>query len=404
MVDASIGQQPQQRLKGHSRCCMVSGILIVFLLLAINGCTIISGVDDLPNINVAVIGPFEGDLSVLGTSLRNGVVLATEEQNAEGGLLGKQVQLGLYDSACDYNTAREVTLQAINELGVNYIIGAVCSDASEGVAQIASEEGVLVINPASVAEGLTLDIDGEVRHYVYRIPFVDPQQGRAAAWLAIDRLTVKTASVLVPESGVYEASLADAFEEEFTASGGEVLMRETYERAAESYFDNLAEIRDANAEVIYAPGYYDVINKIALEARAYGINQPFLGSDGWGVSELNTTVLEGSYYTVQFFSGEPRARVLDWTRTYESRYLVVPDVMATLGYDAAHVLFDAIEQSGTTAPYELAGVIQDMEFDAVTGQITFDEIHNPIKPVIVLRIQNGSVVFDSRINVDDLPE
>ena len=93
-----------------------------------------------------------------------------------------------------------------------------------------------------------------------------------------------------------------------------------------------------------------------------------------------------------------------WVKKYENRYLVLPDAVATLSYDAANILFTAIERTETTAPYELAASIQDMEFDTVTGQITFDEMHNPIKPVIVMRIQNSRMEFDSRLTVNETKE
>jgi branched-chain amino acid transport system substrate-binding protein len=369
-----------------------------------SGCTFFPDTDDVSTLTVIVIGPFSGDLSDLGKSMRNGIVLASEEQNARGGVLGRQIQLQLFDSACDYTTAREVTLQAIRETGANYIIGAVCGEASEGVAQVASEEGILVLNPASVNEDLTMDNDGEVRFYVYRIPYIDPVQGTAAALLAIEKLEIETASILVEESGKYESTLADAFVMAFTEGGGEIVLRESYDRNADSFYDVLAEVREANAEIIYLPGYYDVVNRISGQARAFGINQPFLGSDGWHSPEINKVFLDKSYYTSHFFVGEPRAAVLTWSAKYENRFLVLPDTVATLSYDTANILFSAIIRTGTTAPYELAASMENLEFNTVSGKLSFDELHNPIKPVTILRIENGEIDFDTRLTVNDVKE
>ncbi len=382
------------------RCCLT----LFVLLLWFSSCDFLPNPDDASTLTVAVIGPFSGELSNLGQSMRNGIVLAAEEQNAKGGVLGKQVQLRLFDSGCDYATARTAAQEAIRDVGAGYILGAVCGEASEGVAQIVSDEAVLMINPVSVNEDLTLDNNGELRPYVFRVPFIDPDQGSVAAKLALEKFNATTASVLVAETGNYESFLADAFIETFSENGGEVLLRESYDRMSETFYDALEELRDANADIIYAPSYYDVINKLAAQARIYGVNQVILGSDGWNSPELDKTFLEGCFYTAHFYVNEPRAVVIEWVKRYENRYLVLPDTVATLSYDAANVLFTAIERTGTTAPLVVAQSMEDMIFDTVTGQLSFDEMHNPIKPVIILRILNGNVVYDSRMVAHDVEE
>jgi branched-chain amino acid transport system substrate-binding protein len=381
--------------------CCIALCTIIFLAV---GCEFLPNTDSETTLTVAVIGPFSGDLSSLGQSIRNGVVLASEEKNGSGGVLGKQIQLQLFDSACDYNTARSVALEAIRDIGASYIIGAVCGEASEGVAQVASDEGVLVINPTSVSEGLTLDNNGDVRPYVFRIPFIDSVQGVIAAALAYDRLEATTASILVADGGPYETRVADAFTQAFIEKGGEVLLRESYDRMAETYYDELADLRSADADIIYLPGYYDVVNKLSSQARIYGVNQIILGSDGWHTPELNVTYLEGSYFTTHFYANERTSVVIKWVQDYEKRYLILPDTVASLSYDAANILFTAIEETESTLPIAVAQAMEEMIFTTVSGQLSFDEMHNPIKPVIVLKIENGNIVFDSRMTADAVEE
>lgn len=379
-------------------------LILISFIVWFSSCSFLTNSEDTSALTVAVIGPFSGDMAHLGQSMRNGIVLAAEEQNAKGGILGNQIQLRLFDSACDYATARTVALQAIRDAGAGYIIGAVCGEASEGVAQIATNESVLMINPLSVNEDLTIGNNGELRPYVFRIPFIDPNQGTVAARLAIEQLNAKTASILVADTGNYESNVADAFVQTFTAYGGEILLREPYDRMSDTYYDALTEIRGVNADIIYVPGYYDVINKLAVQARTYGVNQAILGSDGWDSPELDKTYLSGSYFTTHFYINEPRTAVVQWVKKYEERYLVLPDTVATLSYDAANVLFTAIERSGTSSPIVIAQAMEEMTFDTVTGQLSFDELHNPIKPVIILRVQNGNVVYDSSMIAESVEE
>lgn len=394
----------QMKITGSYAMTCGRYILVIVSIFSLYGCTLLPRSDNPAILTIAVIGPFSGDISLLGQSLRNGIVLATEEQNARGGVLGRRVQLKLFDSACDFETARNVALEAIRDEGAYAILGAVCGDASEGVAQIASNEGVLLINPASVNADLTLDPYGDLRPYVYSVPFIDSAQGVVLAHLALDRLEAKTASILVARNSPYESTLADAFSETFTENGGEILLRESYDRMEETYYDALTELRDAKADIIYLPGYYDVVNKLAAQARVYGVNQLILGSDGWHSAALDPTYIEGCYFTSHYCECAPSHEIREWVDAYEARFLVKPDTIATLSYDATNILFTAIEHAGTVDSFVLAQSMETMTFNTLLGELTFDESHHPVKPVIILQIRDGAVVYDSSVLTSDIKE
>ena len=347
-------------------------------------------------VTVAVVAPFSGDFEPWGAAVRDGVVLAVDGWNQRGGVLGRPIQVTLHDSLCDYATAREVTMAAISE-GAQFIIGAVCSDASEGVAQIATELNVLQIAPTSVDPETTLNHDGSVRPLVFRVPFLDADQGIVAARFALETLQADTAAILYAEDSVYGLTLADAFAETFVAGDGEILVRKTYTQDAAEYYDVLQEVREANPEILYLPGYYNVMNRLVAQARLFGMFQTLIGSDGWDSPALDFAATDGSYFTTHYFPGELRPEVTAWTQLYAARYLVEPDAVATLGYDAANILFSAIAAAGTTAPFSVAGVLETTTFEAVSGQFAFDDLHNPIKAVPVVRVFNGRVIYIDRL-------
>lgn len=348
-------------------------------------------------LKVAVVAPFGGEFEMLGRAVRDGALLAAETWNQRGGVLGRQVQLVLKDSACDYQAARTATQAAIDE-DAAFVIGAVCAVASEGVAQVASEAGVLQISPASVDRDLTVDGDGVLRPLVFRVPFIDPDQGVVAARFALEQLASEQAAVLYAEGSEYAEALAEAFVLTFEAGGGEVVVTQAYDQNAELFFDDLEDVREAEPDLIYMPGYFNVVNTIVSQARSFGMFQTVIGSDGWDSPDLNLDVVDGSYYTTHYYPEEPRAVVRTWLQVFESRYLVEPDVLATLSYDAATVLFSAIEEAGVLDPLFVAQTMASMTFDVVTGEITFDKLHNPVKSVIILRVQDGRLSFEGRFS------
>lgn len=373
-------------------------LYLTLLLLILSTCTSNSANDTTP-LKIAVLAPLHGDYELLGAATRNGVVLAVEERNREGGVLGRPVQVVLEDSACDYKTGRAVALRAITQQKAHFIIGPVCANAAEGVAQVAMEEGALHINHAAVNLDLTLDSHEVVRPLVFRVPLADPVQGHAMALFAMEHLAATTAAIVTLEESVYAGALAAAFEQAFVAGGGEIVARKTYVPDTQVFYEILEPVRDENPDVVYMPGYALVINQLTEQARMFGLAQPFLGSDGWDTPDLSPEVIRPAYFTVHYTPLEPRAEVRTWIAKYEARYIVPPDVVATLAYDAANILLAAIVEADSLEPETVAATLETMTFEAITGVLTFDDAHNAVKDVLVLTAQDGVVRFETRLSL-----
>ncbi|HOT91777.1 MAG TPA: ABC transporter substrate-binding protein [Anaerolineae bacterium] len=370
-------------------------ILLLTLVFAFSACGAREGENT--TFLVAVIAPTGGDFAALGNATRDGAVLAIEEWNQRGGVLGKSVQAVVLDSGCDYVTARKAAETAITGQGIRFIVGAVCSDAAEGVAQVATKLGALQISPTAVDPELTLGAEGKVRPLVFRVPFIDPVQGTVAAKFALETLQADSVAILYAENSEYGLALADAFEKAFKDGDGEVVIRATYDQDAESYYDVLKDVRDAAPDLLYLPGYYNVMNRLVQQARAFGLLQPLIGSDGWDSPDLNLSAADGSYFTTHYFAAEPRPEVAAWIQRYTARYLAPPDTVATLSYDAMNLMLTAIQQTGNADPYQVAATLETLTFDAISGQMRFDAVHNPIKSVPLVRVMGGRVIYVDRL-------
>ena len=369
-------------------------LAIVVVALTTTACGAESA-DDVPVLRIGVLAPLSGDYEPLGHSVRDSVLLAAETWNREGGVLGFEVQIVLEDTACDYQGGRAAAEAAI-DAGATFLIGAVCAGASEGVAQVAMASDVLQVTPGSVNLDLTLDVDGEVRDLVYRVPSVDDVQGAVAARFALERLNHETAAVLYAEDSVYGGALAQAFVAAFEAGDGEILEVQTYDQDAEVFFEVLDGVREASPEVLYLPGYYTVMNTLVAQARQFGLLMPVIGSDGWHAPGLDLDVAEGAYFTTHYLAEEPRSVVQSWVRLYQERYLVPPDALATMSYDAANLLFASIESAGTTDTSLVAQAMGEMEFEGGSGTFAFDEAHNPVRALIIMRVDPAGLVYQGR--------
>jgi branched-chain amino acid transport system substrate-binding protein len=380
-------------------------IFVILALLAITACQPPDdggdggdGGEELEPLQVAILAPLSGDVATFGESTRDGAMLAIEEWNAQGGVLGREIVAIVEDSQCSAEPAVSAANKVIDQDGVSFIIGEVCSSASIPVSEVAMAKGVLQMSPTSTNPQVTVDENGNTKGLIFRACFIDPFQGTVAARFALDELEAQTAAVFLDQGNDYVRGLAEFFREAFEAGGGEVVVWESYTGEDQDFSAILTLVRDANPDVMYLPDYYSTVNLIAAQAREMGVEAAMLGGDGWDSADLDREAVDGGYYTNHYSGQDPRPIVQQWVATYSDRYGSEPDALATLAYDAANILFQAIDQAGSDDPEAVATALEEMEFSVVSGDITYDEQHNPIKSAAILQVLDGEVNYITTVS------
>ncbi|HEC33974.1 MAG TPA: ABC transporter substrate-binding protein [Chloroflexi bacterium] len=365
-------------------------LAVAVALIALTACGPSGPAEEEP-LKIAILAPLSGDVATYGQSTRDGALLAIEEWNERGGVLGRQIETVVEDSQCAAEPAVSAANKVIDQDGVNFIIGEVCSSASIPVSEVVMAKGVLQISPTSTNPQVTVDENGNTKSLVFRACFIDPFQGTVAATFALEELGAQTAAVLLDQGNDYVRGLAEYFRDAFEAGGGQVVVWETYTGEDVDFSAILTKVKDANPDILYLPDYYSTVNLQAAQAREMGITATFLGGDGWDSADLDRTVLAGGYHTNHYSPDDPRPIVAEWVEKYQAKYGSVPDALATLAYDAANMLLQGIERAGTDDPAAVAAALEEMEFDVVSGQSHFDEQHNPVKSAAILQItEEGS--------------
>lgn len=346
-------------------------------------------------LKVAILAPLSGDVATFGVSTRDGALLAIEEWNAKGGVLGRRIEALVEDSQCEAEPAASAANKVINQDQVKFIIGEVCSKASIPVSEIVDATGgkVLQISPTSTNPKVTIREDGTAKPTVFRACFIDPFQGTVAAKFALDKLGAKTAAVLLDQGNDYVRGLAEFFKEAFEAGGGKVVVWETYTAGDKDFSAILTKVKDANPDVLFLPDYYQTVNLIAAQANQMGIKAVKMGGDGWDSPELDRQATAGGFFTNHYTSEDTRPVVQDFVKRYQAKYGSVPDALAALAYDAANILFQAIQQAGTDDALKVAQTMEKGKFSVVSGDITFDAQHNPKKCAVILEVSPEKVSY-----------
>jgi len=108
--------------------------------------------------------------------------------------------------------------------------------------------------------------------------------------------------------------------------------------------------------------------------------------------------IAGGYFSNHFAPDEPRQEVQDFVKKYKTKYGYTPDALAALAYDATNVLIYAIKEAGLDDPIEVKDALANITLNGITGLITFDDQHNPVKSVIILAVKENEVKFETLIN------
>jgi branched-chain amino acid transport system substrate-binding protein len=125
-----------------------------------------------------------------------------------------------------------------------------------------------------------------------------------------------------------------------------------------------------------------------------GITSVLMGGDGWDSADLDRTAVEGGYYTNHYSPDDERPVVQDWIQRYEGDYGSVPDALATLAYDAANMLFAGIQAAGTADDTAaVSDAMEALQVEAVSGDITIDADHNPVKAAVILQVTGGEIQY-----------
>ena len=350
-------------------------------------------------LKVALLAPLSGDVAAFGGPTRNGVLMATDEWNQAGGVLGRPIELVVEDSQCSPEPAVNAANKVIDQDGVKFIIGEVCSRASIPVSEIANAKGVVQISPLSTSPAVTVDANGRVKPYTFRACLIDPFQGTVGAHFALKTLKAKTAFIMVDEGNPYTLGLGGFFEEAFTQGGGAIVGKGTYTPNDADFSAILARVAEVKPDVLYLPDYYTIANRVGAQAKERGLTVTMMGGDGWDSPDLDLKAVDGGYFTNHFSAEDPRPAVQEWVKKYQARYGAKPDTVATLAYDAANLLYTAIQNADSDDPAKVKDVLAALKgFEGVSGKISFDPSHNPVKSAVVLRVKDGAVRYVETVN------
>lgn len=331
-----------------------------------------------------------------GIDTREGIELAVEEINAQGGgPKGKPMKVLFEDDKSTPQEANNKVLQLIDRDKVVAILGEVASGRTRPGGIVANKKKIPLITPSSTHPDIT-----KIGPFVFRVCFVDDFQGQAGAQFVVNTLGKKRLAVLFASDVLYSTGLTKEFKDEAKKLGAEIVIEKGFLQNETNFTTYINEIKDAKPDIIYAPVYYNHMAPIAKQAKAAGVPaEMFVGGDGWdGMAKEDLALMEGAYLTSHYAPDDPSPRVQGFLKRFNAKFKHEPTALAANGYDAAGVLADALKRAKTDTPEGIRDAIAETkDYPGVTGNTTIDADRNAKKQIVVVQIKDGKHTFKAAV-------
>lgn len=371
---------------------------------ALTGCGGGSKGTDGDTIKVGGLLEMTGGSASFGISGKNGIDLALKKINEKGVLGGKKLSLVVADTKSEASEATNGMQKLISQDKVVAVIGPNQSSAVIASGAINNGAKVVDITPMGTNPDVTVDPKTkQVKPYSFRTCFIDPFQGTVMASFASNELKVKRAAIYIDNTSDYAKGLAQFFKENFVKNGGQVVIEEAYLQKDTDFKSTLTKIKAAKPDFIYIPGYYQEVGLIVKQAREMGINVPMAGGDGWDSAKLpeiaGKAALENTFFSSLYSPDDTSDLNKEFVAEYKKAYNTNPDVFAALAYDSTLLVAKAIEDAGSADPAKIAEAMAKIKgFKGVSGEVTFNEQHNPIKSAVIIEHKDGKQTFKTKVN------
>lgn len=350
-----------------------------------------------------------GALSSLDAPAANGAKLAVKEINAAGGVLGRQLDLIIYDGKSDAATITNVASQLIGSNKVSTVIGFTDSDSALALGPISQKAGI----PFVTAGATSPQLPTQIGDTMFLAPFGDNVQAAVGAEFALKNLKGKNAYLLVDKSAEYTTLLAKYFKDAYLKGGGKIVLEDSYRSGDKNFGAQLTKLRALRQrpDFLYVAALPDDIGTLVKQVRQAGITSPIVGGDGYDTPllvQVGGQSANNVYFTTHALmttSSTPAVR--KFIAAYQKAYGKAPEnAFAALGYDTVYLVADAMKRAKSTDPAQIKNALAATKnLKAVTGTISYTPGSRvPQKGVTVIGVKDQKLTLAAEMTPTYVPK
>jgi len=326
-------------------------------------------------VKIGEVGPLTGPVAHLGKDIQNGALMAIDELNAEGAMIGgKKVKFELV-SEDDGGDPKQATAaaQKLVDNKVNGVIGHMNSGTTIPASKIYYDAGIPQISPSATNPKYTR----QGFNTAFRVVANDGQLGGALGRYAVEKLHAKNIAV-IDDRTAYGQGIAEEFSKGARKGGANIVATQFTNDKATDFNAILTAIKSKNPDLVFFGGMDAVGGPMLRQMKQLGIKVKFMGGDGICTAELPKVGGEGlrDNQVVCAEAGgveESEKKGLDdFKAAYKKRFGIDVAAYSPYAYDAVMIMVDAMQKAGSAQPAKYLPELAKIYHKGVSGSIAFD--------------------------------
>lgn len=343
-----------------------------------------AGSDD--TIKVGILHSLSGTMAISEVSVKDAELMAIEEINAAGGVLGKQIEVVIEDGASDWPTFAEKAKKLIQQDQVATVFGGWTSASRKAMLPVFEELNGLLWYPVQY-EGLESS-----PNIFYTGATTNQQIVPAVEWLLENR---GTKFFLLGSDYVFPRTANKIIKAQLEASGGETVAEEYTPLGHTDYSTVISKIKESKPDIVFNTLNGDSNVAFFKQLKDAGISASDLTTLSVSVAEeeirgIGTDVLEGHLAAWNYYQTTDTPENEKFVAAYKAKYgedRVTADPIEA-GYIAVYLWAAAVEKAGSTDVDKVREAAAGIEFKAPEGTVTIDgETQHIHKKVLIGEVQ-----------------
>jgi len=368
----------------------VLALLLVVMMIV----TVVTGCQTKPaattqKVKIAVVGPLTGDFAEYGTGFKNAVELMVEQWNKNGGVLGQQIELVVFDDKNNGEEAATIAQKIVADKDIMAVIGHFASGVSMAASPKYQEAGIPNISPSASHPDFTKEGD-----FIFRNNTVITVEAKVAVDLALNTLNKKNVGIISVKTD-WGTNTSKTVKNLVAEAGGTVVEHQEVVDGTIDFGPNITRLHSAGAEVIIVVAMYNILAPFATQYKAVNPAIELVGfSNAYSqqLIDLAKENAENIHFPTIFFHGGADPKVAEFVKAYTEKYGKSPSSLTAQAYDTAGIILTAIKTVGKADRTAIKEELYKINYPGVTGDTKFDSNGDATKTFTRVKIQGGKFV------------
>jgi branched-chain amino acid transport system substrate-binding protein len=301
-----------------------------------------------------------------GTYQKQGYDVCIDELNAKGGILGRKVELVIYDDQSTPATAVRLYEKLITEDKVDAVMGPYSSAVSEAVANVTEKYKKVMVAPLAA----TTSIFKKGRKYIFMV--ITPAENYLDGLIDMAaKRGLKTVAIIHEDTLFPKASAAGTVEAA-KKKGMQVVLQEAYPKGNTDFSALLVKIKAANPDVIAAGTYFDDAVAITRQMKELNVNPKMFGlTVGGDLPEFYDLLKQNAEYvygSTQWDESLPYPGQKEFLAAYKAKFKgQEPSYHTAAGYAGCLIYADAVKKAGSLDADKVRDQLLKMEIKTAFG-------------------------------------